>query len=156
MNNKFRQPKRPRKKSWRGGNIEDREQGQLMAWVKSRYTEVLCETDIAGLNISKHNASKLYAQRQPRKGWPDIRIYERKGDYTMLMIEYKRTGADILKKDGTLRQTQHLTEQAKLHERLRQQGVCVGFVVGLDNAKKAVQYYMSADFENLNRYLIHG
>ena len=155
MNNKFRQPKRPRKKSWRGGNVEDREQGQLMAWVKSRYTEVLCETDIAGLNISKHNASKLYAQRQPRKGWPDIRIYERKGDYTMLMIEYKRTGADILKKDGTLLSDSHLKQQAKTHAGLINRGYLAGFCVGLENAKKAIIAYMESDFETLKEYLIH-
>ena len=28
-------PKKPRKKSFTGGNKEDREQGQLMAWIKA-------------------------------------------------------------------------------------------------------------------------
>ena len=149
-------PKKPRKKSFTGGNKEDREQGQLMAWIKSRYPEVLCTTDLAGLYVQPRTAAKLYAQRNPRKGWPDITIYEPRGEFALLMLEFKATGADIVKQDGTLRQTQHLKEQAKLHSALSKRGYCVGFVVGLENGKRAVQAYLNNDFKTIETYLING
>jgi len=149
-------PKTPRKKSWTGGNREDREQGQLMAWIKSRYPEALCTTDLAGINVQPRTAAKLYAQRNPRKGWPDITIYEPRGEFALLMLEFKATGADVIKKDGTLRQTQHLKEQAKLHSALSERGYCVGFVVGLENGKRAVEAYLNADFKTLETYIHNG
>ena len=134
-------PKKPRKKSFTGGNREDREQGQLMAWIKSRYPEILCTTDLAGLYV------------QPRKGWPDITIFEPRAQYSLLMLEFKATGADILKQDGTLRQTQHLKEQSKVHSALSKRGYKVGFVVGLENGKRAVEAYLNSNFDKLQTYI---
>ena len=147
--------KRPRKKSFTGGSVEDREQGQLMAWVKNRYPEILCETDIAGAKLTPVQARKIYAQRQPRKGWPDVRIFEPRGEYSAFFIEYKKTGANILKRDGELRADEHLRQQAKLHKALLERGYLAGFVVGLENAKRAVKAYLNSDFDNLKTVLIN-
>ena len=149
-------PKTPRKKSWTGGNKEDREQGQLMAWIKSRYPEILCTTDLAGLYIQPHTASKLYAQRNPRKGWPDISIFEPRGEFALLMLEFKATGVSILKKDGTLLKDERLHAQAKIHSALSKRGYKVGFVVGLENGKRAVEAYLNSNFDKLETYIHNG
>ena len=117
---------------------------------------MLCTTDLAGLYVQPRTASKLYAQRNPRKGWPDITIYEPREPYSLLMLEFKATGADIVKQDGTLRQTQHLKEQSKIHNALSKRGYKVGFVVGLENGKRAVEAYLNSNFDKLETYLING
>ena len=61
-------PKTPRKKSWTGGNREDREQGQLMAWIKSRYPETLCTTDLAGINVQPPHGGQAICPTKPPQG----------------------------------------------------------------------------------------
>ena len=149
-------PKTPRKKSWTGGNREDREQGQLMAWIKSRYPEVLCTTDLAGLYTYSPARRPSYMPNEPPQGLARHYNLRAARTYSLLMIEFKATGADIIKKDGTLRQTQHLKEQAKLHSALSKRGYCVGFVVGLENGKRAVEAYLNGDFKTLETYIHNG
>ena len=65
-------PKTPRKKSWTGGNREDREQGQLMAWIKSRYPEsypeTLCTTDLAGnKRTAPHGGQAICPTKPPQR-----------------------------------------------------------------------------------------
>ena len=157
MNGRQYKNKRPRKRSWTGGNLEDREQGKLCSWIKNRYPDAWFKTDRAtGVKLSPYQAKKIYAQRMPVKGWPDLEIMEARGEYAALYIELKATGQKVLKKDGTLLSDSHLKQQAKTHAGLIDRGYLAGFCVGLENAKKAIIAYMESDFETLKEYLIHG
>ena len=120
-----------------------------MAWIKSRYPETLCTTDLAGNKRTAPHGGQAICPTKPPQGLARHYDISNPAHLTaLLMIEFKATGADIIKKDGTLRQTQHLKEQSKLHSALSKRGYCVGFVVGLENGKRAVEAYLNADFNN--------
>lgn len=62
--------------------------------------------------------------------------------YAGLMIELKRPGTRIYKKDGTLVADQHIREQFDVLEQLRKRGYVAEFACGFDEAKKIIDGYL--------------
>lgn len=63
------------------------------------------------------------------------------GIYHGLMIELKKTGEKIVKKDGTYK-TDHLKEQAEVLSKLQAQGYYAVFAIGFEQAKNIICQYM--------------
>ena len=62
--------------------------------------------------------------------------------YAGLMIELKREGVRIYKKDGTLVSDEHIREQYDMLEQLRRRGYAANFACGFDEAKALIDRYM--------------
>lgn len=58
-----------------------------------------------------------------------------------LYIELKKEGTHLKKKNGGWA-TEHIAEQAKVLEDLRQRGYCAEFAVGFDEAKRIIDEYL--------------
>lgn len=63
--------------------------------------------------------------------------------YNGLFLEIKKDGESPFKKDGKLKKDEHLHEQDKMHQKLRGKGYCVSFAVGLDEAKRLINKYLT-------------
>lgn len=61
--------------------------------------------------------------------------------YAGLMIELKREGTRLKKKNGDWA-TPHIAEQAKVLEQLHRRGYVAKFAVGFDEAKDIIDDYM--------------
>ena len=75
-------------------------------------------------------------------GLPDIWILEPRKGYHGLLLEIKREGTKIYKKDGDIRKDAHLKEQEEILHQLKQKGYMAEFVVGFDNAKAILDFYL--------------
>ena len=75
-------------------------------------------------------------------GLPDIMIFEPRKSYYGLFLEVKKEGAVVFKKDGDIRSDKHLKEQEEILFQLQQKGYFAQFVIGFDEAKSIIDYYL--------------
>jgi hypothetical protein len=71
---------------------------------------------------------------------PDLLIFEPRGIYNGLFLELKAT--NIYKKDGNLFTNEHLANQSETIQELNNKGYYSRFVVGFDEAKEVIDWYM--------------
>lgn len=62
--------------------------------------------------------------------------------YAGLMIELKREGTRIYKKNGGLVADEHIREQARMLDELRERGYAAHFAIGFDQAKQIIDEYL--------------
>lgn len=115
---------------------------QFCKWIKLQYPNLLFRSDI-------QSAGKLSGQMQnikqildPFRGFPDVQIYQRSGNYIGLFIELKRIDSGTFLKDGSLSKSKHVQEQAEMHNKLRSIGYKVEFAEGFEEAKKVLESYL--------------
>jgi len=65
----------------------------------------------------------------------------RKG-YGALYIELKKNRSEVYKLNGDYKKNQHLEEQLKYHERLREKGYKVVFGLGFDDTVNKIKEYL--------------
>jgi len=114
---------------------------QFCKWIKLQYPNVIFRSDI-------QSAGKLSGQMQnikqildPFKGFPDVQIYHRKGNYIGLFIELKRLNSGTFLKDGSLSKSKHVQDQAEMHTYLRLLGYKVEIAEGFEEAKRKFEEY---------------
>jgi hypothetical protein len=97
----------------------------------------------SGTKLSISQAKRQKALN-PRRGHPDLMIYEPRGKYVGLAIELKRDGVKIAKKDGSP-VSQHIKEQNDYLEALHKRGWRAFFCIGYDDAVKTIDNYLGID-----------
>lgn len=97
----------------------------------------------SGTKLSISQAKRQKALN-PRRGHPDLMIYEPSGEYVGLAIELKREGVKIAKKDGSPA-SQHIKEQNEYLEALRKRRWRCFFTIGYDDAIKTIDEYLGID-----------
>lgn len=115
---------------------------QVCAYIRMQYPYVVFNTDMSGIYLSMQQALHTSKLRSGR-GFPDIVIYFNNGYYSALFIELKIEETRIFKKNGTPA-TAHISEQIEMHQKLKEQGYCVKFACGFEEAKEQIDSYMSA------------
>jgi hypothetical protein len=133
---------------------EEREQKQLLQWVRIQYPNLLYTEDLGGVRLPKGLAIKVSKSRC-KKGHPDLMFqslhyrYDALA-YVGLAIEFKATGEIIEKKNGELRKhPDHLPHQYDYLMELRKQGWFACFCIGFKEAQKLIKAYMSHNLEDL-------
>ena len=111
---------------------------QYLKWV---YPKAIFNTDLSGIILTKGQAAKVSSLRSSR-GFPDLVIYECRGDYSGLFLEVKRDGTKIYRKDGELVADEHVREQAEMLVQLESRGYCARFAVGFSAAREIIDWYM--------------
>ena len=71
-------------------------------YIRMQYPDVLFNSGMSGVKLTMGQAIKAKRLRSC-KGFPDLVIYEPRGEHKGLFIELKREGENILKKDGELK-----------------------------------------------------
>lgn len=122
---------------------EERMQIQVCNFLKRGYPHVIFTCDLSsGMKLTIGQAVKASKMRSG-SGLPDLMIFEARGKYFGLMLELKRQGTNVFKKDGTIKSDQHLQKQNAILERLREKGYKAEFVEGIEDTVTEINYYMS-------------
>ena len=121
---------------------EERLQSQLSRYIRLQYPNVIFTSESSGLRVPIGVAVKMKDQRSEHK-LPDMIILESNEKYNGLIIELKKNRAEIYKKDGTFKKSEHVEKQRKTLLLLKLQGYMAVFACGFEDAKNVVDYYMS-------------
>ncbi len=114
---------------------------QICNYIKVKYPSVLFTSENSGLRVFWKQAKMLKAMRSC-SGLPDIMIFEPRKQKAGMFLEVKKEGTKIYKRDGDLRKDKHLNEQEDILHRLKQKGYFAEFVVGFDEARSIIDWYM--------------
>lgn len=116
------------------------EHAMLCSYMRTNYPHVVFLSDASGIKMTMGQAIKWKGMRSSN-GIPDLIILQPNSIFFGLMIELKKTGEKIYKKDGSLK-TDHLKEQDEVLKKLRAKGYYATFAVGFNEAKKIIIEYM--------------
>jgi hypothetical protein len=118
-------------------------QAQVADYIRLQYPDVIFHSDFgSGIKLTMGQAIKQKRLNGGRRSWPDMFLAEPKGKYAGLMIELKKEGVRVYKKDGTLVSDEHIREQYDMLEQLRRRGYAANFACGFDEAKALIDRYM--------------
>jgi hypothetical protein len=118
----------------------------LCNYLRTNYPEVVFTTDLSGVRLSMGLAKKCKPLKSSR-GIPDLLILHPCNGWHALLIEVKTVNADqALLKNGKPRADEHLCEQLRVIERLRQLGYFACFVHGFAAGRKAIEDYFRCCF----------
>ena len=116
------------------------EHEMLCGYMRTNFPHVVFLSDASGIKMTMGQAIKWKGMRSSN-GIPDLIILHPNSIFFGLMIELKKTGEKIYKKDGSLK-TDHLKEQDEVLKKLRAKGYYATFAVGFNEAKKIIIEYM--------------
>ena len=115
-------------------------------YIRYRYPSVIFRSDYgSGLKLTYNQSWKQARQNGVRKGFPDMTIFH--PNWTagkkspVLFIELKKAGTRLKKRDGSWA-SEHIAEQAKMMENLRQCGHIAEFGVGFIQTRKIIDNYL--------------
>ena len=119
-------------------------QKQVCDYLKIAYPKVMFNSDMAGaVKLSIGQAVQISKLRS-NKGFPDIAIYEPRGEFAGLFIELKKEGECLTKRDGTP-VSDHIQEQLNCINLLSAKGYKGRFCIGWQNAKETIDEYLKQD-----------
>ena len=121
---------------------EWQEQLAFCKWLKMQYPQVRFRSDIQSAGKLSPAMQNIKLILDPFRGFPDITIYLKRGEFCGLMIELKRENSGLYLKDGSLSNDKHVQEQNEVHEFLRQNGWYVVFAEGFKEAKRKFEEYL--------------
>ena len=121
---------------------EERLQSQLSRYIRLQYPNVVFTSESSGLRVPIGLAVKMKDQRSEHK-LPDMIILESNEKYNGLIIELKKNRAEIYKKDGAFKKSEHVEKQRKTLLLLKLQGYLAVFCCCFEDVKNVVDYYMS-------------
>lgn len=112
-------------------------------YLRLQYPNVLFHSDFgSGIKLTKGQAIKQKRQNGGMRGYPDMVILEPRKSFAGLFLELKKEGTRLKKKDGTWA-TEHIAEQAKYLQALRDRRYEAHFAVGFEQAKEIIDSYLS-------------
>lgn len=116
---------------------------KVTQYIKTAFPNLIYRVDVgADIKLSIGQAKANKAVQMKDRGYPDIHIAKAKKGYHGLYIELKRDQEEIYKKDGTYKKNEHLEEQIKMHERLREEGYLVLWGLGFNDTIKKIREYL--------------
>ena len=111
-------------------------------YMRLQYPKIPFRFDQAGYKLSIAQAGKNKAI-QYCKGWPDLFIAEKRGDFfNGCFIEVKKEGTRLFKRNGEPADI-HIAEQRDCLDKLTKQGYFSCFGVGLDNCIEIIDKYLN-------------
>lgn len=110
-------------------------------YIRLQYPNVLFNSDMSGVKLTMGQAIKAKKLRSC-KGFPDLVIYEPRGEHKGLFIELKREGEKIYNKNGGVK-SDHLKDQWAVMEKLIEKGYYCVFAIGFEQAKMYIDNYLT-------------
>lgn len=113
-------------------------------YLRMVYPDVVFFSDMSGLKTSIGVATDMKALRSS-KAIPDLFVASPQGKYKGLFIEIKATHSDAFRVDGSLRQLDHIHEQAKMLDKLEHLGYHAVFGCGQNECQEIIEEYFRQD-----------
>ncbi|HRQ17749.1 MAG TPA: hypothetical protein PL085_11780 [Agriterribacter sp.] len=123
-------------------NNEETLQQSVVRYITLQYPDVIVRSDLSGIKLTIGQAVKV-KKLQSSRAFPDVFIAEPKNGYSGLFLELKKSFDEVYKKDGELRNVEHIQEQADMLHRLNCKGYCAMFATGFDDAKNIIDKYLN-------------
>lgn len=121
---------------------EESLQIQICHYLRSQYPGTLWTCDLSsGMKLTIGQAIKAQKMREVR-GYPDIMIHHPNGPYHGLVLELKKAGIKLTKKDGVTLKDDHIKEQHAVLKRFANKGYKASFGIGFDNTRAIIDQYM--------------
>lgn len=114
---------------------------QVCQYIRQKYPHVIFSSDPSGMYVSMNQAKKLKVLRS-HSGLPDLWILEPRGGWHGLILELKKEGTELYKKNGTLRKNDHLEQQQRVLDMLKEKGYYATFSVGYDATISLIDKYL--------------
>lgn len=112
-------------------------------YIKIQYPKVIFRTDFAaGIRMTIGQAVK-HKKLQSSDKYPDLFLAEPRGGYAGLYLELKRDESEVFTKKGEWREDEHVKGQREMLRKLREKGYSANFGLGFEDAKIAIDQYMS-------------
>lgn len=120
---------------------EDQDRDALIKWLDLAHPTVVYKVDYgADAKLQPWQAKKQKSLMYAR-GWPDIQIYEPRGEFCGLAIDLKREDVKIYNSRG-LFIDDHIREQAEMMRLLTLRGWVCGFAKGFDGCRDLIDNYL--------------
>ena len=114
--------------------------------LKKDYPDLLYRSDVQSAAKRTHYMRDIMAILDPESGWPDTQILLPTTLYLGLWIEIKKVpknqGESIYMIDGSFKKSEHIENQCRMHDILRNLGYKVEFAEGAENAMEIVKEYL--------------
>lgn len=123
-------------------HTETQEHRLLCLWMKIQHPNVMFNTDLSGVRLTPGLANQVKNLRS-NNGFPDLVIYEKRGEYGACFIELKRTGEKIFKKDGESAINEHIQNQLITNFKLANRGYFAIIAIGFEEAKQIITNYLN-------------
>jgi hypothetical protein len=120
---------------------------QVCEYIRIKWPAILFNSDMSGVRLTKGQAITASLLRS-NKGFPDLAIYEARGEHKALFIELKREGEKLYKKSGDWA-SDHLREQAECMRLLKSRGYACHFAIGFIEAVTVIDAYLKQSENNL-------
>lgn len=114
---------------------------QICKYIRQQYPNVYFFTDPSGLFQKGWGAKKQLHDNRSTHAQLDVIILEPKGSFRGLIVELKREGERLYKKDKTP-VTDHVGDQMESVNHLLRKGYMADFAIGFDQAKSIIDTYM--------------
>lgn len=114
----------------------------ICKYIDLAYPDVIYTSDASGLRLSMGLRVQMKAIRCNNYVIPDLIILNPAGTQHGLLLEVKKDKNEVYRKDGEMRQDEHIKSQAKVLFRLEQLGYRAEFACGFDHAKSIIDEYM--------------
>ena len=118
---------------------EEEEQINLCDYIKETYPDVVFTSDQSGIRVGQGLANKLKRLRSGNK-IPDFSMDEPRGGYYGFKLELKATGNNPFRKNGMIKNDEHLRGQYKMLLNLYSKGYYTCFAVGYEQAKELIDW----------------
>lgn len=119
-------------------------QSGLCDYLRTDHPGIIFASDTAAsLPLTKGLAVLQARHKNPSKGYPDLFIAAKRGKFAGCFIELKAEGERIFLRDGSVSTKEHIQNQHATLSQLRNEGYCAEFVIGLEQAKAFVDWYLA-------------
>jgi hypothetical protein len=122
--------------------LESSHQLEFCKWLKHLPENYMYFSDISSGTKKSGYMQNIASILKSDHKFPDVFIFHPANGYVGCMIEMKRIDSGAILKDGSLSKSNHIQEQNKCHDRLRQMGWYVTFAEGFEEAKIKFEEYL--------------
>lgn len=126
----------------RNRKYEESLQMQVATYLKVKHPDIIFRSDFAaGIKMTMGQAVK-HRRMQHSRAFPDLTIFHGNHEYRGLFLELKKSYDQVYRKDGTIREDEHVKEQAEMLSKLQLRGYKAVFACGFDEAINIIENYL--------------
>jgi len=113
----------------------------IAEYLRLQYPDAVFLSTLNGIRLPIGQAVQA-ASLQSGRALPDLILLQARRGYHGLCGEIKTGVSEVYRQDGTLKQDQHIREQADMLALLCECGYHASFWFGFDEAKERIDWYM--------------
>lgn len=114
---------------------------QVCNYIDIKYPDVIYTSDQSGLKMSIGLAVAIKKTRSKNYKIPDLIILKPSNGFNGLVIEIKKSHDEVYKKDGQMRESEHIQAQKESLKKLSEDGYMAVFGCGYDDCIKIIDIY---------------